>query len=58
MPQFIDIAAERTTAATNLLLAIVAVIWEFDHNGVFHLVQVVGVLVLNYGLRAAFLAKQ
>ncbi|MBC8315689.1 MAG: hypothetical protein H8E51_09315, partial [Bacteroidetes bacterium] len=26
-------------------------IWEFDHNGIFHLVQVVGLLVLFAGLR-------
>jgi hypothetical protein len=35
----------------------VTVIWEFDHNGVFHLVQVIGVLVLTAGLRAALLAR-
>ncbi len=26
-------------------------IWEFDHNGVFHLIQIVGILVLYAGLR-------
>lgn len=30
----------------------VNVIWEFDHNGVFHLVQIVGVIALTIGLRA------
>jgi len=26
-------------------------IWEFDHNGIFHLVQIIGLLVLYAGLR-------
>jgi hypothetical protein len=34
--------------ATSLSLTIV---WELDHNGLFHLVQLVGVLVLLAGLR-------
>lgn len=32
--------------------------WEFDHNGVFHLVQVLGVLALTIGLRGALLAER
>ena len=31
----------------------VTFIWEFDHNGIFHLIQIVGVVVLVAGLRAA-----
>jgi hypothetical protein len=31
------------------------VIWEFDHNGVFHLIQVVAVIVLVAGLRMSLL---
>jgi hypothetical protein len=36
----------------------VNIIWDFDHNGVFHLVQIAGVLVLTIGLRIALLSKQ
>jgi hypothetical protein len=31
-------------------------LWEFDHNGVFHLIQIAGVAVLTVGLRMALLA--
>lgn len=27
------------------------VIWQFDHNGIYHVVQVVGLLLLVYGIR-------
>jgi len=49
--------------ATGILITIIAAviqaieaihftcIWEFDHNGLFHLVQLVGLLVLVMGLR-------
>ena len=30
-------------------------IWPFDHNGAYHLIQMVGVLALMGGLRSAFL---
>ncbi len=36
----------------------VTVVWEFDHNGIFHIVQMVGVAVLVAGLRAALLARE
>lgn len=26
-------------------------IWEFDHNGIFHLVQIAGLVILYFGLR-------
>lgn len=26
-------------------------IWEFDHNGIFHLVQIVGIIIIYYSLR-------
>jgi len=29
----------------------VTVVWQFDHNGIYHLVQVVGLLLLAYGIR-------
>ena len=32
---------------------VLTIIWEFDHNGIFHLIQVVGVAVLVAGLRMA-----
>ena len=31
----------------------VNVIWEFDHNGIFHLMQIAGVIVIAAGLRPA-----
>ncbi len=27
-------------------------IWKFDHNGIFHIIQIIGLLVLYWGLRA------
>ena len=33
-------------------------VWEFDHNGVFHLVQTVALFALLMGLRAAFAGRQ
>ena len=32
-------------------------IWPFDHNGVYHLIQMGGVVLLVAGLRAAFVAE-
>jgi glucose uptake protein GlcU len=32
-------------------------IWEFDHNGVFHLIQMPGLVFLLAGLRSGFLAR-
>jgi hypothetical protein len=34
----------------------VTAIWELDHNGIFHLIQIAGVVVLVAGLRMALLA--
>jgi len=34
----------------------VTVVWPFDHNGLFHLVQMPGLLALAAGLRAALVA--
>ena len=36
----------------------VTLIWQFDHNGLFHLIQMVGVVLLVAGLRAALLADK
>ncbi|MFO8051368.1 MAG: hypothetical protein R6V01_06680 [Thermoplasmatota archaeon] len=30
----------------------VTIIWEFDHNGMFHIIQTIGMLVLASGKRA------
>jgi len=35
----------------------VTVIWEFDFNGIFHIIQMVGVALLVGGLRKAFQAQ-
>jgi hypothetical protein len=32
-------------------------IWEFDHNGVFHLIQMLGLVFLLSGLRSGFLLR-
>ena len=29
----------------------VTIIWQFDHNGIYHIVQTVGLLLLIYGIR-------
>jgi len=31
------------------------VIWQFDHNGIYHIVQVVGLVLLVYGIRQSLL---
>ena len=33
----------------------VTLIWPFDHNGIFHIVQMAGLLILDAGLRSALL---
>jgi hypothetical protein len=30
------------------------IIWEFDHNGVYHLLQMAGVVFITAGLRESF----
>ncbi len=40
-------AAIQVTGTVTL-----TIIWEFDHNGVFHLVQMLALLFFMYGLRA------
>ena len=54
--------------ATGIILSIIAagiqatnsvrftLIWEFDHNGVFHIIQMAGLVFLLSGLRSGFLA--
>ncbi len=37
--------------------ASLTLIWQFDHNGLFHLIQMVGVLMLLAGLRAGLLRR-
>jgi hypothetical protein len=49
----ITIVAAGVQASSGLR---VKVIWEFDCNGLFHLIQIGGVLVLILGLRIALLA--
>ena len=33
----------------------VTVIWQFDHNGIFHIVQIIGIILLLIGLRQSVL---
>jgi len=35
----------------------VTIIWEFDHNGIFHLLQMIGLIFLLLGLRKGFLTQ-
>lgn len=42
-------AAVQATGALR-----VAILWEFDHNGIFHVIQMVGVVLLLLGLRPGF----
>lgn len=51
---FITIAAAVFQASHGIELTL---LWKFDHNGVFHLVQMVGVLTIVAGLRAALAAR-
>lgn len=44
----ISIAAAAIQAGKAITLT---VIWKFDHNGIYHIVQVVGILTLLVGLR-------
>lgn len=43
----VSLAAAAAQAARNLR---VTCIWEFDHNGIFHLVQALGVVLFGIGL--------
>ena len=45
---FITIIAAALQATETVYLHC---IWEFDHNGIFHLVQIVGLLILCIGLK-------
>jgi hypothetical protein len=36
----------------------VTLIWPFDHNGIFHLVQMIGVVLLACGVRTTLLAAE
>jgi hypothetical protein len=51
----LNILAAAIQASGSISLEI---IWPLDHNGVFHLVQIVAVVVMVSGLRAGFLAHQ
>lgn len=54
--------------AAGILLSIIAaciqavnsvrftLVWEFDHNGIFHIIQIVGLIFLLSGLRSGFLS--
>ena len=50
----ISIIAAGFQASTGISIKL---IWEFDHNGIFHLIQTVGVLFLIAGLRASMCSE-
>ena len=43
----VSLAAGAVQAANGVMVTLV---WPFDHNGLFHLVQLVGVVLLIRGL--------
>jgi hypothetical protein len=55
--------------ATGILVTIIAAviqavetikvtfIWQFDHNGIFHIVQMIGLLILLKGLQTEFQSR-
>jgi hypothetical protein len=45
---FCSIIAARIQTKKSIVLTF---IWQFDHNGIYHLVQVVGLILLLIGLR-------
>ncbi|MCG6937168.1 MAG: hypothetical protein LJE83_03210 [Gammaproteobacteria bacterium] len=51
----ITIVAAGIQASHSIMITF---IWQFDHNGVFHLVQTVGVIILISGLRAGMLTRE
>ena len=36
----------------------VKLIFQFDHNGIFHIAQIIGIMVLLFGLRLSLLSPQ
>jgi TctA family transporter len=46
-------AAVQATGAVRFTL-----IWDFDHNGAFHLIQMVGLLFLLIGLRTDLVSRR
>ncbi|MBW2428134.1 MAG: hypothetical protein JRF56_04190, partial [Deltaproteobacteria bacterium] len=48
----ISIFAAGIQAHKSIFLTL---IWKFDHNGVYHIVQAVGLLLLVYGIRQSML---
>jgi len=50
---FITLLAAAVQASGKISLRF---IWEFDHNGLYHLIQMVGIILLALGLRASLLA--
>jgi hypothetical protein len=48
--------AAAVIQATRLVPQI-SVVWTFDHNGLFHIVQMLGVVLIVSGLRAAILHR-
>jgi hypothetical protein len=49
----LGIALTLVASAIQLSSLSVHIIWTFDHNGLFHLVQIVAVIVIATGLRSA-----
>jgi hypothetical protein len=51
---FVTIIAAAIQADNNIKLDF---IWDFDHNGVFHIVQMIGLVLLMFGLRMELLSR-
>ena len=50
----VSIAAAAVQASGSVSFTLV---WEFDHNGAFHLIQIVGLILLFYGLKAELCSR-
>ncbi len=49
----VAIALNILAAALQASAVRITVVWLFDHNGVFHLLQTAALLVLGHGLHAS-----
>jgi hypothetical protein len=53
----VGVALTLVAAAIQVTSLSLRIIWPFDHNGLFHLVQMVGIVVIASGVRASIRAE-
>jgi hypothetical protein len=49
----VSIGLNIVAAALQASSMRITILWPFDHNGIFHLVQIAGLLTLGAGLRSS-----